>query len=357
MDFDSGQVRYCLKGMVARLGLSRATISRHVSYLREAGSLVWAQHGSRENVRRAQGVGGYAATATVYAAVIPPVYDRASGHRIVDSGYKARVVVDLRHRPKPVENSVLDDFRAQNLETPSLMRVKEVSQVQVEGGQETSTAQARTAKPATRRKKRKLTILGYRITAERIERARQLAASVRPLVNWIQGCTRDQLSWVLLDMVAKDWSKPQIVLWLQQLGQKLGIRHWRPQFPHRIIAAALRRQDQADTQGAMTRGPDHDQALRRSVAPNMAFQQARQALRCFSAQETVEEYPSLEDVPEDSWDLITLRQAAATDPQLLLSYARLQGRDEAARIYGTAAIATIDAAAEFVAAGFPGMPR
>lgn len=115
---------------------------------------------------------------------------------------------------------------------------------------------------------------GSSITSARIEQARRLAVSVRPQVNWIQGARHDQLSWVLLDMVAMDWAEPKIVLWLNQLGHEAGTRRWRPRFPHRLIAAALLRKERTDKERTDNEGHDHDQALRHSVAPNHAFAQA-----------------------------------------------------------------------------------
>ncbi|MEV6409624.1 hypothetical protein AB0M58_43105 [Streptomyces bobili] len=360
MDYDTGVVRYCLEGMVGRLKLSRATISRHVAYLREVGSLVWAERGSRTNARRASGLDGYAATATVYAAVIPASYDLALGHTIVGSGYTARIVVNQRdHGPassgpvEAVDNSPVDNPRSVGLETPSLMVVKEVGQFQMGGGKDSSTEQARTAESTTRRKKRKLTILGYKITADRIDRARRLAISVRPLVNWIQGATHDQLSWVMLDVVAKDWSQTQILLWLSDLGQELGVARWRPRFPHRVIAAALRRQDQAESERAMTHGPDYDEALQHTVPPNEAFREAsRKVRRDPAAQETYVEYDQVEDVPMNAWERSLLQDVLKTTPELVLAAAQISGREAAVRIYGTEGARILDLHAEFEASGF-----
>ncbi|MEV0184332.1 hypothetical protein AB0I54_34360 [Streptomyces sp. NPDC050625] len=360
MDYDTGEVRYCLQGMVDRLGLSRATVSRHVAYLREMGSLVWVGRGSRTNVRRVSGLGGYAATATVYGAVIPAVYDRALGHLIVGSGYTARIVVVQRGRgPAPagrvaaVDDSPVDNRSSGELETPSPTVVKKVGRCQVVGGKDSSTEQARTAESTIRRKKRQLTILGFRITADRIDRARKLAVSVRPLVNWIQGATHAQLSWVMLDMVAKDWSETQILLWLRDLGQKLGVPRWRPRYPHRVIAAALRRQDRAEAGRATTHGLDYDEALQHAVAPNEAFQQATRRIRQDSStQETYVEYPQLEDVPMDAWDRSLLQDAVSADPALVLVAAQISGREAALRTYGSEGARILDLHAEFQASGF-----
>ncbi|WP_235455410.1 hypothetical protein [Streptomyces olivochromogenes] len=354
MDYDTGQVRYCLAGMVARLGLSRATIGRHVSYLREMGSLVWAVHGTRVNVRRARGLGGYAGTATVYAAVIPPVYDHAMGHGIVGSGYSARVVIDQRGQApaavqpaKPVDNPPVDHRSSAPSETPSLTRVRCVGKAQVVGGKDSSTAARAAAQISSRRKKRRLTILGYKITSERIEQARRLAVSVRPQVHWIQTSRYDQLSWVLLDMVAMGWSEPKIVLWLHQVGHTAGTRRWRPRSPHRLIAAALRRHDHAATQKTIVQGPDYEQAARHSTAPNNAFQQAREKVQPDMRQGV--EYPALDDIPEDIWDRAILHHAV--DAALVRSFALHVGRDETIRVYGSKAAEILDAADENARAG------
>ncbi|MDH6523467.1 hypothetical protein M2163_000028 [Streptomyces sp. SAI-135] len=344
MDFDTGEVRYCLKDMVGRLGLSRATVSRHVAYLREMGSLAWVERGSRTNVRRASGLDGYARTSTVYGAVIPPAYDRALGHTVVGSGYTARIVVDRRDQVQDpvrareaVDNSPVDKHRSGQDETPSLMVLKKVDQCQVAGGKDSSTARARPARATSRRKKRTLTILGYRITSERIDRARRLAVHVRPLVNWTQGATHDQLSWVLLDLVAKNWFDTQILMWLRDLGQELGMARWRPRFPHRVIAAALHRLDRAETERQTAQGPDYDDALQQFVPPNRAFGQATQQIRQDPfARNGYVEYPQVEDVPVDAWDLSLLREAVASDPDLVLVAAQLSGREAALRTYGSA---------------------
>ncbi|MFG2463366.1 hypothetical protein ACGFWE_40825 [Streptomyces sp. NPDC048523] len=355
MDFDTGEVRYCLEDMVARLGLSRATVSRHVAYLREMGSLAWVKRGSRTNVRRALGLGGYAPTATVYAAVIPGVYDRALGHTVVGSGYTARIVIDQRGRGSsailPVDNSPEDSRCSDPDETPSLMVVKEVDQVQVVGGNDSSTEQARTAESTARRKKRKLTILGYKITADRIDRARKLAVSVRPLVNWIQGATHDQLSWVLLDLVAKDLSDTQIAVWLRDLGQELGVGRWRPRFPHRVIAAALRREDHEATQRAHGHLPaQRDRAV---SAPNAAFEQARRTLYSRVAEPVVSYGTYGEDdvVTPTAWELEQQWDALSADPDLVLAAARISGRDAAVATYGSQGARILDLYSEFQASG------
>jgi hypothetical protein len=354
MDYDTGHARYCLDETAARLGVSRATVKRHIGYLRELGALAWVQHGTRINIRRAMGLKGYAATATVYAAVIPPVFDHAMGHTVVGSGYTARVIVDRREAGKPVDNPPVENPGTEGLEPPSLTWLREEGQVQVVGGEDSSTGQARTADHvSSRRKKLRLTITGYKITSERIGLARQLAVSVRPLVNWIQGASHDQLSWVLLDLVARGWSENRILIWLNQLGQEIGAPRWRPRFPHRVIAAALQRKDAADKQRTEREGDDPEQDLRRAAAPNEAYAQARAAVRRF--EEPVADYPDLDAIPEGHDDRILLRDAVAADAALVRAFRDLAGRAEAIRVYGFPAVAALETADELAAAGLGAM--
>lgn len=361
MDYSTGHVRYCLDEIIARTGISRATVKRHVGYLRELGGLAWVQHGTRHNIRRALGLKGYAATATVYAAVIPPAYDHAMGHTIIGTGYTARIVIDQRGQQKPtipaqsrrepVDNSPVENPAFNSHEPPSLTWVKRVGQVQVVGGKDSSTEQARTADSnLSRRKKLKLTVTGYKITPDRVEKARQLAVSVRPLVNWIQGATHKQLSWVLLDMVARGWNENRILIWLNQLGQEIGAPRWRPRFPHRVIAAALLRKDKADKERTDSQGSDFDQAVRQAVLPHEAFAVAAQKVAA-AHREPVVDYPDITEIPELSEERGLLRDKAKEDMRLLRLYMQLRGRDDAIRVYGLAAVAAMDAADEMAAAG------
>lgn len=351
MDYSSGHVRYCLEDMPDRLGVSRATVARHVSYLRELGALAWVLHGTRANIRRVLGLNGYAGTATVYAAVIPAVYDDAMGYRISSTGW---IIIDQRgSQPvdSPVDNPPVDNSAAQPRETPSPCLVNTEGKLQLSGDKQASTTQARSAESP--RRKKKLTITGYKITGPRIERARQLAASIRPLVNWIQGASHAQLSWVLLDLVARDWSESQIVLWLGRLGHEIGAPRWRPRFPHQMIAAALLREGQADKQRTDNQGPDYDEALRKATAPNADFHQARERVR-WAKEPTVSygSYGEHDEVTPTTWEVAQQKEAAAADPALVLAAARLAGREAAIRTYGTEGARILDAFDEFGKAGF-----
>jgi hypothetical protein len=271
MDYGTGHVRYRLTETMARTGLGRSTVTKHVALLRAAGWLAWAQHGSLRNVLRGVGRPGYAATAAVYAATIPPAFDEWAGNRLGGRGYAARVVgATERGREQRVAEAVDNSQRkasdragSEGPWTPSLRGVKEEGQVQLEGGF-CSTAQ---------RQQKRRTILGQTITAAAVTQAERLAAWVRPLVGWLQRATRRQLSWVLLDLVLLGWDEQRILGWLREHNQ---LTTWRPRFPHRQIAAKLLAL-QADEQRIADL--DAEQARRSDPAQNAELQQALAAWR------------------------------------------------------------------------------
>ncbi|MEU1134451.1 helix-turn-helix domain-containing protein [Streptomyces sp. NPDC005900] len=249
MDYDTGHVRYCLDEMAARLGVSRATVKRHTAILRELGALVWAVHGTKANIRRVLGLGGYAATATVYAAVIPPVYDHAMGHTIIGSGYEARIVIDQRGQTQEaVDNPPVDNPGAEGREPPSLTLVKEEVQVQMVGGSK-DTSQARPAK--TRIPHQSSNINGRRRTAQDVKNAGKTVRMVRALVNWTQTVPLRRLEYVLRPLTDRGLDALHIAGLLQ--GMCAGLR-WKPARPDVFIqsqlAADRRREQQRQEQEA-----------------------------------------------------------------------------------------------------------
>ncbi|NUR01282.1 MAG: hypothetical protein HOY79_33600 [Streptomyces sp.] len=334
MDYGTGHCRYMLQDVMESTGLGRTAVTDHVKMLRAGGWLAWVEHGSLRNALRVLGMPGYAKTATVYAATIPPAYDVLEGNILNGRGYEARVVgVTPTARERRVEEAS---------RTPSLRVVKEVGQVQVVGGEGTTTADAAADRISSRRK-RSRTVTGYKITPGRIEQARHLAKRIRPLVNWVQGATLDQLSWVLLDLVARDWHEGRIVAWLAKLGQEIGAPRWRPRFPHRVIAAALQRRDEADARLA-EHGPTPG-ATQPTTAPNAAFAAARQAVRRYDRTAYVT-LPAVDQVPEDMHDRGILRDAAAEDLGIVRSMVDCLGREEALRVLGSDALRAYDTANE-----------
>ncbi|MGV9891653.1 cell wall protein [Streptomyces sp. NPDC003395] len=257
MDYTTGHVRYCLKDMVDRLGIPRATIARHVAYLRELGALAWVQHGTRANIRRALGLGGYAATATVYAAVIPPVYDHAMGHRIIGTGYSARIVIDQRgqaripaqQQSEPVDNPPVENPGSEARETPSLTWLRKEGKVQVEGGSN-YTEQARPTK--TRIPHQSSSINGRRRTAADVEKAMRTVRLVRALVSWTQSVPLRRLEFVLRPWTDRGWDALRIADELT--GMCSGMR-WRPKNPVAFIRARIAQETA------------HEQAMAQAVDP------------------------------------------------------------------------------------------
>ncbi|MFE6474568.1 hypothetical protein [Streptomyces rochei] len=250
MDYDTGHVRYCLDETVARTGVSKASVKRHVGYLRELGALAWVQHGTRTNIRRAMGLKGYAATATIYAAVIPAVYDHAMGHRIVGAGYTARIVIDQRGRfgtdddcktsPKgtskgagPVDNPPVENPALDGLEPPSLTWLREEGKLKVVGGSN-YTSQARQPKPRIPHQSSSKN--GRRRTAHDVQQAMRTAGLVRAMVNWTQSAPLRQLEFVLREWTDRGQDAYQIAADLN--GWCHGMR-WRPKNPIAFIKARL----------------------------------------------------------------------------------------------------------------------
>lgn len=238
MDYSSGEVRYCLAGMVDRLGLSRATVSRHVAYLREMGSLAWVQRGSRANVRRARGLAGYAATATVYGAVIPAAYDHALGHIIVGSGYAARIIVDQRRTAlvAAVDNSPVDKPSSEACETPSRTGVQEVGQVKVVGGCN-YTSRPRASRSTARKSPQGTLINGRRRTASDVRRAERTVRLVRAMVPWTQRVPLRRLEFVLRPLTDRGLDAHEVVAELTAMCSGM---LWHPRCPDVFISQRLK---------------------------------------------------------------------------------------------------------------------
>ncbi|GAA2462933.1 hypothetical protein [Streptomyces lavendulocolor] len=247
MNYDTGHVRYCLDEMVGRLGLSRPTIKRHVAVLRELGALAWVVHGTRTNIRRLLGLKGYAGTATVYAAVIPPVYDHAMGHRIVGAGYEARIVIGQRGQaPDRVETPSADNPSAEIGEPPSLTWVKGEGQVQMVGGcNYTPKTGRRTTSPTLQKtsSSRRAAKGSTGRSPMQVARDIRIARQVRPLVNWTQGEGLRRLAYALRPLIDRGLDSRQIADELA--GMCLG---WRPAQPANFLRATLAKDAARDTE-------------------------------------------------------------------------------------------------------------
>ncbi|MFF3277186.1 hypothetical protein ACFYWU_40650 [Streptomyces chrestomyceticus] len=98
----NGHFVFAADASARALGVSRRTVMYAAKHLRELGLIAYVEHGSKANMLRTKGAwkagDGYRATATVFAAVAPPVYDAARGRRLSGHGYHAR---HRRHLPRP----------------------------------------------------------------------------------------------------------------------------------------------------------------------------------------------------------------------------------------------------------------
>ncbi|MFI7096798.1 hypothetical protein [Streptomyces lydicus] len=244
MDFDTGWVLYGLDRLAARLRISRATAKRHVKYLRELGALVFVTHGTQRNSRRARGLEGYAPTATTYAATIPVSYDHAMGHRIIGTGYEARIVIDQRGQT-PVENAGTETGR----EPLSLTVEKEEGKLKMVGGVTTTGKPAanESTSPTKASSKKRATILGAKVTAAGAQLADTIARTLRSRLPWLRRASHDQVRWICADMGERGWTVQQAVQFASDTaaihGRGAGLM-WQPDRPHALLAAGLRDREQ-----------------------------------------------------------------------------------------------------------------
>lgn len=237
MDFDTGHVRYCLDEVAQRLGVDRSTVKRHAAVLREMGCLAWVEHGSKTNIRRLLGIKGYAGTATVYAAVIPPVYDRMKGHRLVGSGYNARIIVDQQG------TGSVDNSAAGADAPPSLSVVKEEGKAEVERGLKNTSrerASRRTASISSTEKRSSKGGAGRRSPAQ-VARDCWIAAQVRPRVNWTQGEGIRRLAFALRPLIDRGLDAHDIAAELHSWRML-----WRPSRPAAYIRVQLAEQERQE---------------------------------------------------------------------------------------------------------------
>ncbi|MFB7313022.1 hypothetical protein [Streptomyces sp. NPDC056192] len=342
MDYDTGHVLYRLDETVARTGLSLASVKRHVSYLRQLGALAWVQHGTRSNIRRVFGLGGYAGTATVYAAVIPATYDHALGHRIIGTGYEARVVLDYRQMPDnrtpgtatdPVDNASsgpVDNSAERSCEPPSLTSANQEDQVQMVGGFTTTAERPRndsTSPKTTKRSSKRATVLGATVTAAGMQLGNKLAKAIRSRVPWARQATHDQLRWVCADMGEQQWTEDQAVRFAVEAGHAHQAGYaWNPDRPHRLLAAEL--------QAAKVR-QEQDQQMQEDVAQAVAWEDStayREAAARASLAALFAPQPTPEPERTDK-DRLRARMDWNVWPEVADHYA--EDPDDALDLYGT----------------------
>lgn len=321
MDWTTGHARLRLGLMAENTGLKRPTLLKHIRILREGGWLAWVVHGSLRNAAAAAGRDGYQPTATVYAATIPPEYDEWAGNVLSGTGYRARVT------------GRTEDARAaaaaQPPYTPSLRVVRETVKVQV-GGKSTTTA----SRPPKTKKPRK-TILGARVTRRMADTAERAARYIRPLVQWTQTAAIEELSWVLLDLAARGWDEQRILVWVRETARtcRSGGGLWRPDRPHRYLAAQLRLEAalkaEADQRAAEAAGVTEPNEAFTAAARVLAAPAPAPALEAEEERDTVEA-ETLEEMRAEA----ELAWQMAGDGELVLAAVDHFGEDGARRLYG-----------------------
>ncbi|MEU2022997.1 cell wall protein [Streptomyces sp. NPDC016469] len=224
MDYVEGTVLYDLDGTAARCALSRATVKRHVAYLRELGCLAWVRHGSRRNLRLPGRA--YAGTATVYAATIPYAYDRAHAHRIDGRGFGARVIGVPR---APASNTAVTRPNRRGREPQSLGAHPRTGAVEMRGRFKDTPyrrARARTTARAGGSARRSPMQVAADI---------RIAARVRPLVPWTQSEGLRRLAHALRPLIDEGLDTHDVAAELTSWWIT-----WRPAAPAAYITARLR---------------------------------------------------------------------------------------------------------------------
>jgi hypothetical protein len=331
MDYDTGHVRYSLAATARRLGLDESTVKRHVAVLRDLGLLAWVMKGSRTNIRRVLGLAGYAGTATVYAAVIPAVYDHALGHRIVGTGYGARIVVDLRDRRSPVDNvsgGAVDNPASGSCAPPSLAVVKTVDQVQVDGGfNYTSRKRASRSTESISPPNCSSNDDGPRRSPLQVARDIRIASKVRPLVRWTQSEGLRRLAYALRPLVDQGLDVHDIAAELTAWALDWG--RWRPARPAAYIRVQLAEQARHAAMRAAAVDSVDNAEWRAMVAQSHAAAASLEALFA----------PLLERTDADRR---TARATARTEFNLVLDHIDDHGLDDAIDLYGVGLVCKAD---------------
>lgn len=224
MDYIAGTVLYDLDGTAARCALSRATVKRHVGYLRELGALVWVRHGSRRNLRLPGRP--YAGTATIYAATIPYVHDRAHGYRVAGRGFAARVV----GASAPTVLASVADGPRRRVREPQSLTARPRKPVAQADETFTDTSRGRARPHAAPRPGRPTHRSPLQVAADI-----RIAARVRPHIPWTQGEGLRRLAYALRPLIDQGLDAHDIAAELTSWWIT-----WRPARPAAYITAQLR---------------------------------------------------------------------------------------------------------------------
>lgn len=366
MDYGRGWVLYDLQGTASRLGVDPATVKRHVGVLRELGALVWVRHGSKANLRLPGRP--YTATATIYAAVIPPLCDAVKGHRLSGSGYAARIVgVTETGRELAVAEATAAavdkqarravDNRCSGRRAPHSPGGSPRRQTVEVGGGLNNTPRQRASRSTTSSPLSNSSKGARRRPVAQVARDNQVTRMVRPMVTWTQGECQRRLAFALRPWIDRGWQEHQIAAELQSWWLT-----WRPARPAAYITARLRRAEShplteplADEAPVDGRGSDAEAAWaaacaqQRTVVAKLAdaadndvrwaaAHKRQQALAAAFAGTGIEEQAGL----RTDADRRQARAAGRYEPQTVLEHLEDFGPDDAIDLYGADLVATCE---------------
>ncbi|MEU9089977.1 cell wall protein [Streptomyces sp. NPDC048428] len=368
MDYRLGFVLYDLEGTAARCGVSVATVKRHVRVLRELGALVWRRHGSKRNLRLPGR--SYAGTATIYAAVVPPVFDEAMGHRLDGTGYEARVcgatdpgraraVETARAVAHPVDNSAVDKPGSKGC-APHSPRADHGELKVDPGGRLNYTPRERAASATASTpvglkggsgevggrsqgdrcggrsiRRSRPSARGSRAPKRhplRVARDITIARQVRPLVAWTQREGLRRLAFALRPLIDRGLGAHDIAAELHSWWLD-----WRPDCPAAYITAELKRRDERREAGVAHAG----------VRPSEAFSRAVADLRSADTGDGGSVAPVVVDGPPrvidglSAAEVVELRSAAAVDHGLVLAALENLGERDTRRLYTNRLVDTV----------------
>ncbi len=234
-----GHFPFSAEATARALGLKPRAVYNHARYLRELGLLVYVEHGSKRNVLRTRyGAAwtrehGYRGTATLFAAVAPPVWDLVMGRRITGEGYEARqtgvtdagrdlavaTAVDRQlerqghHQVGPVDNS--------SSCTPSVVVPQPVTTSSVDGGIQDKTRERASRKVSSRHRAKGST----RWSASQAAAAMGEARWIQLHTWWTQGSCVRQFAYALRPFFEGGWSADEIARELARWTVPLRPRH------------------------------------------------------------------------------------------------------------------------------------
>ncbi|MCY0930986.1 hypothetical protein OTB20_33305 [Streptomyces sp. H27-H1] len=218
-----GHFPFSVEATQRELALGRRAVLKHAKVLRELGLLAYLEHGSKTNSMRTRhgsawtAKHGYRGTATLFAAVAPPMWDAAMGRRIAGTGYTARVIGVTDHgRAQAITDvrrrSVAKPKRGRRC-TPSSVVPQDHSNLQVVGGKNYTRERgcaSKSPKPISQNLSR--------LTAAQCAQAISIAEQLRTEVWWLHRACARRLAHALRPLIVQRWSWQSLSAELQSWG-------------------------------------------------------------------------------------------------------------------------------------------